>query len=91
MDRENELVSVNREVTAPDMAALCLNSVSLVRFARRIAARQINLVQLMTFYALGRWIVEVQQQGERRAAYGQKVMAGLSKAFSDEFGRGLLC
>ena len=59
MDRGNELVSVNREVTAPDMEALCLNSVSLVRFARRIAARQINLVQLMTFYALGRWIVEV--------------------------------
>ena len=73
MDRGNELVSVNREVTAHDMAALCLNSVSLVRFARRIAARQINLVQLMTFYALGRWTVEVQQQGERRAAYGQIV------------------
>ena len=41
--------------------ALCRNSIELIQYARKVTARQINLVQLMTYYAIGRWIVEEQQ------------------------------
>lgn len=67
---------------------LCQNSIELVEYARHIAAKQINLVQLMTFYSIGRWIVEVQQQGESRAKYGHQVIKKLSAALTERFGRG---
>ena len=70
------------------MNDLCRNSIELVEYARSIAARQINLVQLMTFYAIGRWIVEVEQQGESRAKYGRQIIKNLSEAMNKQFGRG---
>ena len=42
---------------------LCQNSIDLIEYARRITAKQINIIQLMIFYSIGRWIVEEQQQG----------------------------
>lgn len=68
MDKENRLTST----ALTGMDTLCRNSIELIQYARKIAAKQINLVQLMTYYALGRWIVEEQQHGEHRAGYGKK-------------------
>ena len=42
----------------------------------------------MTFYAIGRWIVEVEQQGESRAKYGRLIIKNLSEAMNKQFGRG---
>ena len=42
----------------------------------------------MTYYSLGRWIVEVQQQGKHRAEYGKKIIINLSKKLTEEFGKG---
>ena len=67
---------------------LCHNSIELVEYARQIVAKQINLVQLMTFYSIGRWIVEVQQQGESRARYGSQVIKKLSEEMTKKFGKG---
>ena len=82
----NELI-LEDSVNLP-MNDLCRNSIELVEYAQSIAARQINLVQLMTFYAIGRWIVEVEQQGESRAKYGRQIIKNLSEAMNKQFGRG---
>lgn len=82
----NELIPED-SVNLP-MNDLCRNSIELVEYARSIAARQINLVQLMTFYAIGRWIVEVEQQGESRAKYGRQIIKNLSEAMNTQFSRG---
>lgn len=37
---------------------LCQNSIDLIEYARGITAKQINIIQLMTFYSIGKWIVE---------------------------------
>ena len=71
--KENNNVPAKNGVLLADMDVLYKNSIELIQYARRIAVRQINLVQLMTFYSLGRWIVEVEQQGESRAKYGKQV------------------
>lgn len=42
----------------------------------------------MTYYSLGRWIVETQQMGEKRAKYGSKVIKTLSEKLQKEFGKG---
>lgn len=61
---------------------LCQNSIDLIEYARGITAKQINIIQLMTFYSIGRWIVEEQQQGESRAKYGQRVIQSLSEVLT---------
>ena len=82
MERENIIApSINIE-------NLCRNSIDLIQYARQIAAKQVNLVQLMTYYSIGRWIVEGQQQGKSRADYGKQVIKNLSDVLTEQFGRG---
>lgn len=82
----SEITPVNQNVM--DMDTLCKNSIELIRYARGLAVRQINIIELMTNYTLGRWIVEEQQNGANRAKYGQKVIQKLSASLTDQFGRG---
>ena len=67
---------------------LCQNAIDLIEFARRIAIKQVDLVQLMTYYAIGTGIVEVQQQGNKRAEYGRQVIKKLSESLTERFQRG---
>ena len=71
-----------------DMDSLCRNSIALIKYARGLAVQHINIIELMTNYALGRWIVEEQQNGKDRAEYGARVIDRLSVALTEEFGRG---
>ena len=71
-----------------DIDSLCRNSIDLIRYARGPAVQHINIIELMTNYALGRWIVEEQQNGNDRAQYGARVIEKLAEALTEEFGRG---
>lgn len=71
-----------------ELEKLCSNSVELIHYARSLASKQINTVQIMTYYSLGKWIVEVQQKGEKRAKYGTQVIKKLSDNLQREFGKG---
>ena len=88
MDNDKGIIAEKQQVVSLEIDSLCRNSIDLIQYVRSIAAKQVNLLQLLTFYSLGRWIVEEQQLGKRRAKYGQQVIAGLSKALTAEFGRG---
>ena len=83
MDGKNEIIEMNQSL---DM--LIEESIELIQYARQITAKQVNLVQLMTYYSLGKWIVEEQQEGEERAKYGKQVLKKLSESLTKEFGRG---
>ena len=63
-------------------------SIQLIRRARASVSQSINHVQIATYFTLGAWIVEVQQQGKKRAGYGQQIIKQLSLALTAEFGRG---
>ena len=84
----NSLIPKTPDTLAVNLNALCRNSIELIQHARKIAANQVNLVQLMTYYALGYWIVEEQQSGKDRAGYGKKVIQTLSDVLNTEFGKG---
>lgn len=80
----------NYEIDEKDieLEKLCIDSVELVNYARNIVANHVNMVQIMTYYSLGRWIVETQQMGEMRAKYGSRVIKTLSEKLQKEFGKG---
>ena len=61
---------------------------SLIESARSTIARGVDLVQVHTNFEIGRHIVEFEQQGEERAAYGKTVLQQLAERLSTEFGSG---
>ncbi len=83
MENINEIIQSDQTLDS-----LITNSIELIQYARQFAAKQVNLIQLMTYYSLGRWIVEVQQEGQERAKYGRKVITTLSERLTEKFGRG---
>ena len=75
-------------ISETNIDKLYLNTVDLIQYARSLAVKQVNFIQLMTYYSIGRWIVEEQQEGSTRAKYGQQVIKNLSEKLLNEFGRG---
>ena len=60
----------------------------LIRTARTTVARGVDLVQVHTNFEIGRRVVELEQKGKDRAAYGQEVIKALAERLTDEFGNG---
>ncbi len=56
--------------------------------ARRKVVREINKAQVLAYWEIGREIVEFEQKGEIRAAYGKELIKRLSKDMTEKFGRG---
>ena len=61
---------------------------ALIASARTTVARGVDLVQVHTNFEIGRRIVEHEQRGKGRAAYGKEVLKALSERLTREFGRG---
>ena len=60
----------------------------LIQQGRLQALRAVDMVQVQTCWELGRHIVEFEQGGEARAAYGKRLLPELAQALTREFGRG---
>lgn len=71
-----------------DYAAVHGDIVALLEAARRAAARSVNAVMTATYWAVGRRIVEGEQGGQERAAYGEALIKRLGSDLSLQFGRG---
>lgn len=62
--------------------------ISLVEEARKKVATAANVALVYTYYEVGRMIVEDDQGGKKRAAYGKSQLATLSRKLTERFGRG---
>jgi len=60
----------------------------LIRAAHATVARGVDLVQVHTNFEIGRRIVEQEQRGKGRAAYGEEVITELANRLTAEFGNG---
>jgi predicted nuclease of restriction endonuclease-like (RecB) superfamily len=60
----------------------------LLRQARGLAVRSVNAVMTASYWEVGRRIVEAEQKGKRRAAYGEQLIQQLAVDLTAEFGRG---
>ena len=60
----------------------------LVISARQAVVRNVNALQVITNFEIGRRIVEQEQRGSARAEYGEKLLTHLSRKLTDEFGKG---
>lgn len=61
---------------------------NLIEEAHKHVRTTIDTAMVYTYYGVGQYIVEDEQDGERRAAYGKAVLKNLSKRLSDKYGIG---
>jgi predicted nuclease of restriction endonuclease-like (RecB) superfamily len=73
----------------PDsLATLVAELRQLIQSTRRRAASVVDTFQVLTNFEIGRRIVEHEQQGAKRASYGQELLKELSARLTAEFGPG---
>lgn len=62
--------------------------VGLLNEARKLIVKNVNQTIVLTYFEIGKLIVEEEQEGKERAEYGKSVLKELSQRLTDEFGRG---
>ncbi len=60
----------------------------LIEEARKQVKTTVNTAMVYTYYGVGRYIVEDEQQGHDRAGYGKTVLKKLSAKLTERFGEG---
>ncbi len=66
-----------------------LESVSeVLAQAKKNAKTAVNLAMVYAYYEIGRMIVEEEQHGQNRAAYGKQILQELSRYLGEKFGKG---
>ena len=61
---------------------------SILELARGKARSAVNSAMVEAYWLIGQRIVQEEQQGKARAAYGQRLLENLSKELSESFGKG---
>ncbi|MDP1590252.1 MAG: DUF1016 N-terminal domain-containing protein, partial [Prosthecobacter sp.] len=77
-----------RKVTAKEPEALFGRVVSILDEARGNVVRAVNSNMVLAYWLIGREIVQELQGGEKRAAYGKKVVEDLSARLTERYGQG---
>jgi len=60
----------------------------LIQYAKRNLEKQVNTTIVVTYFEIGRRIIEREQQGAKRAQYGKKVLQNLSDYLTANVGKG---
>lgn len=61
---------------------------TLLLSSRQNLQQVVNTTMVQTYWHIGRMIVEDEQSGEQRAAYGKQQLSFISQKLTDEFGKG---
>ena len=61
---------------------------TLIDLAHKRVKTTIDTTMVYTYYYIGQYIVEDEQQGEQRAQYGKAVLKNLSVRLTDKYGEG---
>lgn len=62
--------------------------VDLLQSARNKVVQTVNQTMVLTYFEIGRMLVEEEQNGKNRAEYGKSLLRDLSKVLTKEFGKG---
>jgi DUF1016 N-terminal domain len=74
----NEIVS---NLLASKISELLVSS-------RKSVIQTVNQTMTLTYFEIGRMIVEEEQNGKERADYGKQIIKSISERLTNEFGKG---
>ncbi|MBR1782703.1 MAG: DUF1016 family protein [Bacteroidales bacterium] len=78
----------DKEIMTSQVDALFEKVTALIDEARKRVKSAVNLSMVYTYYGIGGYIIEDQQQGKYRADYGKRVLDSLSQRLTDKYGPG---
>ena len=81
-------VMETKDIANVNIDALFERISALIEESRKRVATAVNIAEVYTKYEIGRHIVEDEQEGKARAAYGKQVLPVLSQKLTDKFGSG---
>ena len=64
------------------------NVIDLLENARKKVVTTVNQTMVLTYFEIGRMIVEEEEKGENRAEYGKKILKILSKKLTEKYKKG---
>ena len=64
------------------------NVIDLLENARKKVVVAVNQTMVLTYFEIGRMIVEEEQKGENRAEYGKKILEILSEKLTEKYKKG---
>ncbi|EGW23149.1 PDDEXK nuclease domain-containing protein [Methylobacter tundripaludum] len=71
-----------------EVAPLFTHIAAVIQQARQQVRQAVNSAMVQSYWQIGRLIVEHEQQGQARAAYGKQQLQMLSEQLTAEFGKG---
>ena len=75
-------------INKPSNTKFFTQIVDLLQSARSKVVLTVNQTMVLTYFEIGRMIVEEEQNGKNRAEYGKEILKQLSKVLTKEFGKG---
>jgi predicted nuclease of restriction endonuclease-like (RecB) superfamily len=87
MSNEERLI-IPMAVKEPDEIGFYKSIAEMIKQARHTLEKTVNTTMVVTYYEIGRRIVEKEQQGEKRAQYGKRILKELSEYLTSDLGKG---
>lgn len=87
-DSENLRASNAHPAIPTELAPLFSDIAVIVQQVRQQVQQAVNSAMVQCYWQIGRLIVEHEQQGQARAAYGKQQLQALSEYLTAEFGKG---
>ena len=63
---------------------------NLINESKENIKRNVNSVMVITYWNIGKIIVEDESDGNSRAEYGKEILKNISEKLTEEFGQGLI-
>ena len=86
--RSKKLVVVENDSEIAGYDTILSEVIDLLESARHASARAVNVFMTASYWQIGRRIIEWEQAGKERAAYGEALINRLSADLTKRFGRG---
>ncbi len=87
MKKKKEITRA-RKRTLSGYDSVLKSVIKLIDEARHTSVRTVDAIMTATYWEIGRRIVEFEQSGKRRAAYGIALLKRLSNDLTIQFGKG---
>lgn len=86
---KNQQFQLEEMSTSLPMTQDCIGDIrNIIVLARKSVVRHINSTMILSYWLIGRRIVEEEQKGRNRAAYGERLLERISRELASEFGNG---
>lgn len=88
MEKNDIKISAQLKIDDKEYQPLIDQICLLLAESRKIVSSSVNRIMIETYWSIGKYIVEFEQKGQAKVAYGKSPLTRLSQILTAKFGRG---